>query len=134
MTVAADLISVGLDSNWWHRRRPCLFCGGCSDKEAVSARVYSNVIDQPADTGDRRVSDGWTPDANEPPGHADTGLRQTDYIVCGDCLARQPADLQEVIRENAAWHRERATELEAIADNLPALPTVQEWMKANDES
>jgi hypothetical protein len=136
MSVVADLISVALDSNWWHKRRPCLFCGGCSDKEPVSARVYSNVIDQPpTDTAERVVDDGWAPlDTNMIPRHADTGLLQTHYIVCSDCLVRQRADLQQVIRSSAAWHRERATELETIADNLPTLPSLQEWEKANDES
>lgn len=98
-----DLITVDLRTTNYYRRRPCLFCGGHSDKDAVNAEVSSAVLD---------VRPGQT------------GSAVTGWIVCRRCLQADAAEVRAQLREHAAWHRERAGELEAIAADLPPLPTL----------
>lgn len=106
------IVTVRLERTFSLRRRHrCLFCGGSSDKDSVNAIVYSAVID---------VTPGQTTE------------EATELVVCAECLGRGDAGLQAVLRENAAWLRERAGELEAIAADLPALPSRLAWEAAND--
>jgi hypothetical protein len=104
---AEPIITVVLRPTNVFTRSGCLFCGGASGNEAVNADVFSAVV-------------------NARPGQ--TGMDWTGLVVCGRCLASD--NIPEIIRENAAWHRERAAQLEAIAANLPPLPTYAEWQQA----
>jgi hypothetical protein len=104
------IISVQLRRSNVLTRWPCLFCGGSSGKESWNADVFSAVV-------------------NVRPGQA--GSDWTGYVVCAQCLAKNKHQLVETIHESAAWHRERAAELEEIAANMPPLPTPAEWSAAN---
>jgi hypothetical protein len=106
------IVTIKLERTFSLRRHHrCLFCGGSTDKDSVNAIVYSAVIDV---TPGQRAEEA------------------TDLVVCAECLGRDDAGLKAVLRENAAGLRERAGELEAIAADLPALPSRLAWEAAND--
>src|SRR5262245_57620577 len=107
-----SVITVKLRRTNFYTRYECLFCGGCSQKEAVNAEVWSSVVN----VRENQTEAAWT------------GL-----VVCSQCLKRDVEQLAATVRESAAWHRERAAELESIAADLPPLPTVAEWETANQQ-
>lgn len=109
--MAESIVTVELNHAGGYRRRPCLFCGGSSDKNLVNAQVSSAVVNR---------------------GPAQKYAGPTGDIVCETCLGLDKAALVAEIQVNAAWHRERAADLDAIAANLPPLPSRQQWEAANE--
>jgi hypothetical protein len=93
-------IEIRLEPAGCCTRRPCLFCGELDNKESVIAAVYQ---------------DG----------------EFTGYIVCPDyparagCIGATPAVLAERLRARAACVHAEANELEAIAADLPTVPTME---------
>jgi hypothetical protein len=102
------MIEIRLEPAGYCTRRRCLFCGETGDKDSVIAAVYQ---------------DG----------------EFTGYIVCPDyparpgCVSATPAVLAERLRRRAAEARAEADELEAIAADLPTVPTMAALQAATDQ-
>jgi hypothetical protein len=98
-------IEIRVEPAGYCTRRKCLFCGECDNKESVIAAVY--------DDGEF-----------------------TGYIVCPDyparagCVSATPAVLAERLRARAAEAHAEANALEAIAADLPTVPTMTALQKA----
>ncbi len=107
MNKTDPIITVALKATNILTRR-CLFCDGLTDRHAVQAEV------------------------SFPGGMGLTGAEDGDCVICLDCLRESPEERDLTLRANAEWFRARATELDAIADKPPALPTYADWQRASD--
>lgn len=55
----------------------------------------------------------------------------THHVVCEACLALSSADRTTQLHRRAQECREFAASLDTLADELPALPSYDEWAEAN---
>jgi hypothetical protein len=100
-------LEIRLEPAGYITRRCCLFCGETTNKDSFIAAVYE---------------DG----------------EFTRYVVCPDyparsgCLSATPEVLAERLRTRAALVRAEADDLEAIAADLPAVPTSSAYQTACD--
>jgi hypothetical protein len=101
--MTASTIDVRLEPAHFRTRRPCIFCHRTTAKDSVIAAVYE---------------DGqWT-----------------HYVVCPDylnngegCLGQPREVLAARLRKKAASLREDADALEALAADVPTVPTQAQW-------
>jgi len=101
------MIEIRLQPASYITRRKCFFCGETTNKDEFVAEVYED--------GER-----------------------TGYVVCPDyparrgCIGQPAAVLAEHLRAQARCFRDSADALEALAVDVPEVPTMEAWKAAYD--